>query len=428
MNILFKKARVIDPENKVDQILDVLVINGKIASLSPNIINNNVRNIDCKDKILAPGFIDTHTHLNCSIQSLEDNIESETQAAVAGGFTTISCMPDVKPSIDNPNSFIILNNLIKRYSRTNVFIIGALTIKMLGKELAYLDGLYNEGVIAFSDDRPIKDSMMLRNAFRYVGQYQVPIFLNCEDCFLTENGVVNEGFIQIITGLNSRPSIAEAIMVYRDVLLALEEKAKVNILNITCSKSIEAIKYFKLKNSNIFTSITPYYFSLTDDWCINFNTNAKFQPPLRDKNDLNSLKEGIKEGLIDVIASGHEPCTIDEKNVVFNQARSGATSLELVLTLLLSEIVFPKVLDFSEAISKLTINPAKLLGINKGTLGIGKEADIVVFDPQMEWLITQDTLHSKGKNTPLLNKKVKGKVIYTIVGGDIKYSYEKSIK
>jgi len=420
MKIIIKGGRVVDPANKIDENLDILIENGKILKLSKYINIDEARYIDASKKIVSPGFIDT----DCNFYNIE-TIKNESNSALAGGFTTVAIMPDTLPVIDNKKAAMKVLEKAEKDSLINLFIIGAITKDLLGQELSFMEELNNIGVVAFSDNKPIENTEILRIAFQYAKRFEKNFLVNCEDTFLIENGLVNEGFISTVLGLKGRPKIAETIMIYRDVLLAIESDVPIHILNTTCNYSIEAVRHLKTKYKKLTAGVNQDYFVLSEEACLNFNTNAKLQPPLRNKGDVMAVKEGLKNDTIDVISSGHRPKTLEEKNKVFRESAFGNSGIELTLALVVTELVKTGYLDISNAISKLTINPAKLLKINKGMLNIGTDADIVIFDINKKWIVKENKLFSNSKNTPYINKELYGTVEKVIIGGEEVFDIEK---
>ena len=421
MKTIIKSGRVVDPVNKIDENLDILIENGKILKLSKYINIDEARYIDASKKIVSPGFIDT----DCNFYNIEI-IKNESKAALAGGFTTVAIMPDIVPVVDNKKTAMKVLEKVEKDSLINLFIIGSITKDLLGQELSFMEELNNVGVVAFSDNKPIENTEILRIAFQYAKRFEKTFLVNCEDTFLIGNGLVNEGFISTVLGLKGRPKIAETIMIYRDVLLAIESDVPIHILNTTCNYSIEAVRHLKTKYKKLTAGVNQDFFVLSEEACLNFNTNAKIQPPLRNKDDVMAVKEGLKNDTIDVISSGHRPKTFEEKNKVFGESAFGNSGIELTLALVITELVKTGYLDISNAISKLTINPAKLLKINKGTLNIGTDADIVIFDISKKWVVKESKLFSNSKNTPYINKELYGTVEKVIVGGEV-FDIEKKI-
>lgn len=419
MKIIIKGGRVIDPANKIDENLDILIENGKILELSKYINIAEAKHIDASKKIVSPGFIDTDYNFynleNASIQI----IKNESKAALAGGFTSVAIMPDTTPVVDNKKTVMKILEKAEKDSLINLFIIGSITKDLLGQELSFMEELSNVGVLAFSDNKPIENTEILRVAFHYAKRFEKAFLVNCEDTFLIEDSLVNEGYISAVLGLKGRPKIAETIMIYRDILLAIESDVPIHILNATCNYSIEAVRHLKTKYKKLTAGINQDYFTLSEEACLNFNTNAKIQPPLRSKDDVMAVKEGLKNNTIDVISSGHRPKTFEEKNKMFIESEFGNSGIELTLALVITELVKTGYLDISHAISKLTINPANLLKINKGTLNIGTDADIVIFDINEKWFVKESKLFSNYKNTPYIKKKLYGIVEKVIVGGEV---------
>lgn len=419
MKLIIKNGRVIDPEKKIDKYLDILIENNKIKMLAKDIKIDNVEYIDAESKIVAPGLIDTDFHCyNHSFPDIE-SLEYISEVALNGGFTSVAIMPDTYKKIDNPEIIIEILEKVKKNCFFNFFIISSITKNMLGEELCRMQRIKDLGIVAFSDVDTIRNTEILRTAFQYAKNFNKSFLVSCEDTFLVQNGCVNEGFVSTVLGLKGRPGIAEAIIIFRDVLLAIESKVPIHILNVTCDYSIDATKYLKSKYNKLTAGICHDYFCLSENDCLGFNTNMKIQPPLRSMNNVNLVKKALKDGTIDIIASGHRPRDFDEKNDVFSEATIGSIGIELTFPLVITELVRPGFLSLNEAISKMTINPAKLLGIKKGSLNVGMDADIIIFDINKKWKVTEKTFDSGYKNSPYINKEVYGLVEKVILGGKI---------
>lgn len=416
-SLLIKNGRVIDPASKFDKVTNVFIADGKIKAIGTKTPRAD-KTIDAKGLIVAPGLIDMHVHLREPGMEAEETIASGVSAAVAGGFTSIACMPNTDPVVDNEASTEFVYLQAKRANLANVFPIGAITKGSLGEQLAEMGQMVRGGAVGFSDDgNPVKSAEVFRRALEYAKMFDKAVIDHCEDKDLTQNGVMNEGRLSMVLGLPAMPGIAEEIIVNRDIRLARVTNGQLHITHVTTARSVELVRQAKQEGIKVTGEVTPHHFTLTDECVRSFDPNFKMNPPLRTRDDLKALREGLKDGTIDVIASDHAPHSPEEKDVEFSQAPFGVIGMESMLPLVVTELVEKKVLSWPEAIAKLTINPARILGIAKGTLKIGKDADITIIDPRKNWTINPDKFKSKSRNCPFAGWKVKGKAIKTIIAG-----------
>lgn len=423
MKLLIKNGLVIDPANKIEDKLDILIENGKIVKISKNISDGKAKIIDAKDKIVAPGFIDMHTHLREPGYEYKETIESGSQAAAKGGYTTICCMPNTNPPIDNQAMVEFIKLKSRQIGIVDVLPIGTITKGREGKELSPIGELYNAGAVAISDDGDcVANSEILRRALQYTQMFNIPIIEHCEDVNLTAEGVMNEGYYSTVLGLKGIPSSSEEIMVARDILLAREFGGRLHIAHVSTAGSVDLIELGKKLNVTVTAEVTPHHFTLDDSMLQSYDTNYKMKPPLRSKSDVKSIKNGLKNDIIDVIATDHAPHAELDKHVEFNNAADGIIGLETCFPLIITELVNAKVLTLSQAISKITINPAKILNINKGTLSVGSDADITVADINKEIIINEKFFASRSSNSPFIGRKVKGKIEIVLKNGKIIYS------
>lgn len=416
-SLLIKNGRVIDPASKFDKVTNIFIADGKIKAIGTKTPRAD-KTIDAKGLIVAPGLIDMHVHLREPGMEAEETIASGVSAAVAGGFTSIACMPNTDPVVDNEASTEFVYLQAKRANLANVFPIGAITKGSLGEQLAEMGQMVRGGAVGFSDDgNPVKSAEVFRRALEYAKMFDKAVIDHCEDKDLTQNGVMNEGRLSMVLGLPAMPGIAEEIIVNRDIRLARVTNGQLHITHVTTARSVELVRQAKQEGIKVTGEVTPHHFTLTDECVRSFDPNFKMNPPLRTRDDLKALREGLKDGTIDVIASDHAPHSPEEKDVEFSQAPFGVIGMESMLPLVVTELVEKKVLSWPEAIAKLTINPARILGIAKGTLKIGKDADITIIDPRKNWTINPDKFKSKSRNCPFAGWKVKGKAIKTIIAG-----------
>ncbi|SKA02455.1 dihydroorotase [Selenihalanaerobacter shriftii] len=416
--LLIKGGRVISPADGLNDKLDILIVDGKIAEISEEIEDAQAEMINALDKIVTPGLIDMHVHLREPGFEHKETIESGTKSAAAGGFTSVACMPNTNPVVDNATVVDSIMDRTKANAKVNVFPIGSITKELAGEELAEIGFMAEAGIVAVSDDgKTVKDSSLMRLALEYVKAFDLPVITHCEDETLVKEGVVNEGYYSTITGLPGIPTAAEEIMVARDIRLAEMTNTPLHIAHVSTKGAVEIIRAAKQRGVEVTAEVTPHHFTLTDEEITTFDTNIKVNPPLRSAEDVEAIKEGLVDGTIDVIATDHAPHAWEEKDVEFNYAPFGISGLETALSLVITELVKPGILTIEEAIEKLTINPAQVLNIDKGRLEVEKEADLTVIDLDEKYRVDIDKFYSKGKNTPFANQKLYGKPMLTIVNG-----------
>jgi dihydroorotase len=425
--LIIAGGRIIDPASKLDRVGDIYIRDGKIVKIETKklIPRKKIRFspeiIDAFDKIVTPGLVDMHTHLREPGREDEETILTGSEAAVAGGFTSICCMPNTQPPIDNQESVKFIYEKAK-LAKCKVYPVAAATKGLKGEELTEIADLVKAGAVSISDDgRPIYSSAIMRYALEYSKMYELPVISHCEDLNLSSDGVMNEGFISSVLGLKGIPNVAEEVMVARDIRLAEFTKSRVHIAHVSTEGSVNLIREAKKKGVKITCEATPHHFTLTDETIKSFDTNAKVNPPLRTKKDLDALKKGLKDSTIDCIATDHAPHSIEEKDVEFDAAPFGMVGLETALGLVITELIERRVLSWSEAIARMTLNPAKILKLNAGQIKVGMPADLTIIDPETSWVVEPKEFRSKSKNSPFGERKLKGKAFLTIVDGRIVY-------
>ncbi|MDD5237837.1 MAG: dihydroorotase [Candidatus Omnitrophica bacterium] len=425
MKILIKNARVIDPANNLDEIRDVLVENGKIAQLAKDIKLEADNIIDASNKIVMPGIVDMHVHLREPGREDKETVSTGTKAAACGGVTSVLVMPNTLPTIDSVENIKLLKGIIKQSAYVNVFIAASITKGRRGEELTDIAKLKKEGAIAISDDGASVDSEIILSAGLKKAKKEVVLLIcHSEDKALSAGGVVNLGFTSTRMGLRGISKESEYKRVRRDIELAAKLNTPLHITHVSCSESVEIIARAKKKGVNVTADTAPHYFSLTEEAVLGYDTNMKMNPPLRSKEDAESIKRGLADGTIDVVASDHAPHTESEKEIEFERAEFGVIGLETELAVCITELVKSGLLDWPGLVRKLAFNPAKILGINKGTLTPGSDADLIVVSPGNEWVVEKKRFLSKSKNSPFIGKKLKGIVEYTLVAGKVVYKSE----
>jgi dihydroorotase len=420
MNLLIKGGRVIDPTQKLDEVLDVLVENGLVKQVGKGLsAPAGTETIDAGGCYVTPGLIDMHVHLRDPGFEYKEDIVSGTQAAVAGGFTSICCMPNTKPVIDGKAVASYIINKAKAEGFCNVFPVGTITQGMGGERMSEMGELKETGCVAVSDDgKPVRSAELMRRALQYAKGIGIMVISHAEDLELVGEGTMNEGFTSTELGLKGIPRVAEDIATAREVMLAEYTGAPVHIAHVSTAGSTRVIREAKARGVQVTCETAPHYFTLTDDAVRGYNTNAKMNPPLREAADVAAIKAGLKDGTIDCIATDHAPHHLDDKDVEFNEAANGIVGLETSLPLSLC-LVADGVLTLPQMIEKMAVNPSALLGLGRGTLKSGAPADITVIDPNLEWTVTADGLRSKSKNSPFLGQSMKGGARYTVVSGKV---------
>jgi len=417
--ILLKGGHVVDPQNKLDAISDVLIEKGLIKKVAKTIDEKADLVIDAKGKFVVPGLIDMHVHLRQPGHEYKETIETGLRAAAKGGFTGVCPMPNTEPPADRRSDMEFMREEAKRLGLVNLWPVGAVTLKQLGKELTEFGELKKGGAIALSDDgHPISDSNILRRALEYAKKFDLPILVHCQDEGLFCGGCMNEGSVSTKLGLGGIPAEAESIEVARDIQLADLTGGKLHFCHISSRKSLEIIRQAKAQGSKATAETCPHYFHLTDEAVMHYNTYAKMNPPLRTDEDVRAVKEALKAGTVDAIATDHAPHTDNEKDVEFDHAPFGIIGLETSLPLSL-ELVREKVLTMSALVERMSLAPARILGLDRGHLSEGTSADITVFDADAEWIVEKEKLESKSKNSPFLGRKMKGKALYVLCGGRV---------
>ncbi|PIS30797.1 dihydroorotase [Candidatus Saganbacteria bacterium CG08_land_8_20_14_0_20_45_16] len=416
--IIIKNGLVVDPAQKISAIMDILIVDGKIAKIAKTIRVSGAKIINAIGLLVLPGLVDLHTHLRDPGQSEKETIATGTKAAAKGGFTSICCMANTNPPADSPAVVRYIKDKAASQGVVNVYPIAAVTKGLRGELLAEMGLNLQAGAVAFSDDgRPIMDARIMRLALEYSRQFGVPIIAHCEEANLAKDGVMNEGALSTAMGLPGIPALAEELMVARDIRLVKEYGGSLHIAHISTARSVDLVRQAKKQGISVTCETCPHYFTLTEAAVNNYNTNAKVNPPLRTEADVKAIKRGLKDGTIDIIATDHAPHNIELKDIEFNSAAFGMVGLETALPLVLTELVNTKILSLSQAIEKLTLVPARRLKLDKGTLMVGAEADVVIVDPRVQIKVEPSEFASKSHNTPFAGRALYGKVLFTVVGG-----------
>jgi len=445
-SLLLTGGRVVDPANQFDSIADVLIQDGRISTVGKNL--SAPKEIECfaaAGKIVCPGLIDLHVHLREPGQTPKETLATGTAAAARGGFTSVVCMPNTSPAIDTAGTVALIRERATQQGIVNVFVAGAISKAIAGEELAPIGGLKRAGVVAITDDgHCVQNNELMRRACEYAKMFNLPVMDHCQDYALVTDGVMHEGYWSTVLGLRGWPAAGEEVIVARNILLAELTGAKVHCQHLSAAGSVALLREAKKRGVPISGEACPHHFTLTDAavagsekfWATDgkslsllvtrhssppewpkYDTNFKMNPPLRSARDREAILEGLADGTIEILCSDHAPHCDYEKEVEFDYAPFGITGLETELALSLMQLVHAKRISLPDMIAKLTVNPARLLNLQKGTLSVGADADVTVFDPDAEWVFDRAATASKSANSPFYGWKLKGKAVATIVAG-----------
>ena len=425
MTLLIRGGQILDP-GRYQGPGDLLIENGLIQSVGPKLHpamknTDSLTILDAKGLLVVPGFVDLHVHLREPGFEYKETIATGTAAAVAGGFTSVCCMPNTNPVNDNQSVTKFILSKAALAKKANVFPVGAITKGSEGQELAEIGELAEAGCVAISDDgRPVMNSLVMRRAMEYARAFDMPVVDHCEDLHLAAGGSMNEGIVSTELGVPGIPAASEEVMVARNLTLAALTGARLHLAHLSTAGSVHLTREAKARGIAVTAEVCPHHFSLTEEATRTFDSNAKMNPPLRTAEDMEALKKGLADGTIDAIATDHAPHAAQEKQLEFDTAPFGIVGFETALPLTLA-LVHEGALTLETAISKLTTEPARAFGLKKGTLVPGADADVVLIDPESAWVVDPDRFHSKSRNTPFGGWNVRGRVVATVVGGTVVY-------
>ncbi|MDD5712071.1 MAG: dihydroorotase [Smithellaceae bacterium] len=425
MKILLKGGRIVDPSQNLDGKMDLMIEDGRIVEIAKEIkkkASSELKIYELPGMIVAPGLIDMHVHLREPGYEYKETILTGCEAAVAGGFTSVACMPNTAPINDNRSITEFIIRKAAECGLANVYPLAAISKDSQGVNLAEFSEMKDAGAIGLSDDgKPVTNAALMRRALEYAHSLGLPVISHCEDTALSAGGLMNEGFVATELGLRGIPNSAEDVMVARDVILAGYTGTAVHICHVSTKGAAAIIGKAKKDGIKVTAETAPHYFTLSDEALRDYDVNLKVNPPLRTEEDRTAIRAALADGTIDVIATDHAPHARTDKEVEFEYAASGMIGLETSLALGL-KLVAEGVLTISQLIEKMSVNPARILNLPKGTLTVGSDADITVFDPEKLWSVDTALFRSKSKNSPFQGWQMKGKALLTIVGGDVKYS------
>lgn len=419
--ILIRGGRVIDPSRNGDAIADVYLVEGRVAAVGLNITGEDgAQVIDAGGKVVAPGLIDLHVHLREPGQEDLETVATGAMAAAAGGFTAVCAMPNTDPVLDNQGAIGFVISQAQKAAKARVYPIGTISLGQKGEQLAEMGELVGAGAVAVSDDgKPVMSSHMMRTALEYARTFGIPVADHCEDMSLAKGGAMHEGIVATRLGLKGIPAAAEEIMVARDIILAELTGGHVHLCHMSTRGSVSLIRRAKDMGLRVTAEATPHHFTLTHEACEGYNTNAKMNPPLREDPDREAIRQGIKDGTIDVIATDHAPHHYDAKEREFDDAPNGILGLETAFGLAVSELVESGLITLPELIYRMSTHPARIFNLPGGTLTVGAPADVVILDPAARWTVDPSTFYSKSRNTPFTGRTLTGRTDLTIVRGRV---------
>lgn len=420
--LLIKDGRVIDPASDIDMIADVLISDGKVAAVDRGLSDGEARVIHAHGMIVSPGLIDIHVHLREPGNEGAETIATGTAAAVAGGFTSVACMPNTTPALDTETAVEFVYRQTDREGMCNVFPVGAVTKERKGSELAEIGQMVRAGAVGFSDDgRGIENTSVMFRALQYLRMFDKPLMQHCEDPSMARGGVMNGGKTAMRLGLPGINPVAEDLMIQRDLTLVEQTRARYHVCHISTAHAVDLVRQAKAAGLPVTCEVCPHHLLLTEEACSTYDTNYKMSPPLRTQHDVDACRQGVADGTIDCLVTDHAPHAVQDKDLEFLDAPFGIIGLETALALYIKALVDPGLVDWMTLIERLTVRPAAVLSLKKGTLAPGADADVTLIDPDLEWTVDARQFRSKSRNCPFDGWNLRGRAVMTIVGGQVKY-------
>ena len=422
--LLIRGGRVIDPAQDIDRIADLRIVDGRIAGIGPGETGAGRADetIDAAGMIVTPGLIDMHVHLREPGREEDETIASGTRAALAGGFTSVACIPNTEPPLDTQAAVEFIHQKAARADTCNVFVVACVSRNREGKELAEIGQLVEAGAVAFSDDgAPVADAELMRRALEYCSMFGKPILAHEEVLELSRGGVMNEGLVSLLLGLGGMPAAAEEVMIGRDTALAESTAGRLHVMHVSTAGGVALVRAAKARGVRVTAEACPHHFTLTDESLRTFDANCKMSPPLRTAADVEAIIVGIADGTIDCIATDHAPHAREKKMLELDRAPFGILGLETAIGLSVTRLIVPGRLAWPRLVEAMSTLPARILGLDRGTLRTGSPADVTIIDPDLDWKVDVKSFRSKSINSPFDGWTLRGRAVATIVAGRVKY-------
>jgi dihydroorotase len=427
--LMIRNGRVIDPTQRLDAQLDVLLVDGSVAQVGANLQHEGASVFDAAGCIVCPGLIDVHVHLREPGGEHKETIQTGARAAAAGGFTAVCAMPNTDPPIDDPASVGYVRAAGLRSGGARVYPVGCVSIGQKGERLTEIGEMVEAGAVAITDDgHPVADAGLMRLALEYAQSFDIPVANHCEEKSLSRGGSMNEGLVSTRLGLTGIPNAAEDVMIARDLMLGELTGGRLHIQHVSTRYGVELIRQAKARGVRVTAEGTPHHFCLTDGAVEGYRTEAKVNPPLRAETDRQAVLEGVRDGTLDVIAADHAPHHYDEKEQAFEDAPFGMVGLETALGLVLTSLVAPGLMNFTDLVERMSCAPARAFGLAGGSLRVGAVGDVTVFDPRPRWTVDPARFLSKSRNTPFTGWELQGQVRLTVVGGTVVWGKTDEVK
>jgi len=426
-SLLIRGGRIVDPSQSLDATGDVLIRDGRVVAIGAAAVSESDAAgadevIDAEGMIITPGLVDMHVHLREPGREEDETIETGAAAAIAGGFTSVACIPNTEPPIDTQGAVEFIHQKAARADACNVFVVACVSRDRAGKELAEIGQLVEAGAVAFTDDgSPVYDAELMRRAFEYCRMFDKPILAHEEVLELSHGGVMHEGLVSLALGLPGMPAAAEEVMIGRDIALAEVTGGRLHVMHLSTAGGVELVRRAKAQGIAVTAEATPHHFTLTDECLRQFDSNYKMSPPLRTAADVEAILDGLVDGTIDCIATDHAPHAIEKKMLELDRAPFGILGLETAVGLSITRLIVTGRLDWPRLVDAMSTLPSRILGIDRGTLAVGAVGDVTIIDPNLTWEVDASTFRSKSVNSPFHGWQLTGRAVATIVGGRVKF-------